>query len=1028
MKKLIILFIQFGFLYSAVFAQINLQKEEHFCALKKLNSPNLSVQFESDSPNSPLHSFDVLDYKIYVDIRSCFISPYPKNFNGTVTVKFRVDSTLNSIQLNAVNTSIVVNSVSLSGVSFSHTGNILTVNLNRTYSPGEITEVKVNYTHQNVTDNAFYTGSGFVFTDCEPEGARKWFPCWDKPSDKATLDLTARVKGDVRLGSNGRLADSTVVGDTAYYHWISRDPIATYLMVISAKVGYNINITYWKRPSNPLDSVPIRFYYNSGESITTIKPKVYNMMTEFSSKFGEYPFEKNGFATLSSQFTWGGMENQTLTSLCSNCWNENIISHELGHQWYGDMISPATWADIWLNEGFATYSEAVWFQYTGGYTSYKNDINANATYYLNNNPGWPIYNPSWAVTTPPTNTLFNTAITYYKGACVLHMLRYMLGDSLFYSFMKSYAMDSLGGFKHNSATTDDMTSKLSAVAGEDLTWFIDQWVKEPNHPVYQNFYSINSLGGSNWRLRFTTNQTQSNSVFHMMPVQVRISFSTGSDSTIRVMNDVNNQTYEFFFERQPTSLVFDPGNDIVLKTAATTLNSAIPVITHTPLEDQYVAAWPSQVGSTVTSPSGLDSVWVQWYKNEPSSKKQFKLINTSGSNFLASFNSMLNDVVPGDFIYYRVFAQNSSASHNRDSTSLYEFRIIDGSLCEGFMPQKFVPSYWSMEYTGTKYWSKGSVSSFGTGTGSAKFDGYNCPSGTVQSIVTLAFTSSGLGDSLKFDFAYAPSPSGVTDSLIIEYSTNSGTDFSALARYWGNNFDGNLNTAPQQSASYVPSVSEWSTAKLLLPQGTNKLRFKARSGKGNNLYLDSICVLESPQPVQSVVNVIPQGFYDVMNNRLRMNDTLTVYLRNSSAPYAIVDSARGVLDSIGFSCQITFGNALSGSYYVVVKHRNSIETWSKSGGENYVRGLAFNYDFTSAQSQAYGGNQVLSGSRYCIFSGDVDQDGTVDASDAGVVDNDASNYASGYLAADLNGDGAVDATDSALADNNASNYISIVRP
>ncbi|MBK6877078.1 MAG: hypothetical protein IPG99_11690 [Ignavibacteria bacterium] len=124
------------FLCSTVFAQNNLQKEQHFCSLKKLNSPNLSVQFDSDSPNSPLHKFDVLDYKIYVDIRSCFISPYPKNFNGNVTVKFRVDTALNSIQLNAVNTSISLSApVSLAGVSFSHASNILTINLDRTYNP-----------------------------------------------------------------------------------------------------------------------------------------------------------------------------------------------------------------------------------------------------------------------------------------------------------------------------------------------------------------------------------------------------------------------------------------------------------------------------------------------------------------------------------------------------------------------------------------------------------------------------------------------------------------------------------------------------------------------------------------------------------------------------------------------------------------------------------------------------------------------------------------------------------------------------
>ncbi|MBK6877080.1 MAG: hypothetical protein IPG99_11700 [Ignavibacteria bacterium] len=186
------------------------------------------------------------------------------------------------------------------------------------------------------------------------------------------------------------------------------------------------------------------------------------MMTHFSNRYGEYPFEKNGFATFSSQFTWGGMENQTLTSLCKNCWNENIISHEMGHQWYGDLISPATWADIWLNEGFATYRRQYGSKIQADILHTRMTLTQNATYYLSNNPGWAMYNPSWAVDTPSTSTLFNTAITYYKGACTLHMLRYTLGESVFFDFMESYAMDSLSGFRHNSAATDDVTAKLSS--------------------------------------------------------------------------------------------------------------------------------------------------------------------------------------------------------------------------------------------------------------------------------------------------------------------------------------------------------------------------------------------------------------------------------------------------------------------------------------------------------------------------------------------------------------------------------------
>lgn len=551
-----------------LFSQSENKKGSDECSFKKMNMKSLPRLFEQDSQNTPKHKFDVLNYKIYVDIRNCFISPYPKNFNGSVTVRFRADSALNSIELNAVNTSILINSVSLAGISYTHSGNILSISLDRTYNAGETAEIKIDYSHQNISDGAFYASGGMVFTDCEPEGARKWFPCYDRPSDKATLDLTAKVPANAKLGSNGRLNDSLVTGDTIYYHWISRDPVATYLTVMSAKVNYNLDIVYWHKLSNPADSIPIRFYYNSGESPAAMKQKIIPMMTYYSQKFGEHAFEKNGFATLNSQFSWGGMENQTLTSLCPGCWSENLISHEFGHQWFGDLITCGTWADIWMNEGFATYLEALWLENTSGYSAYKSDINSDASGYLSSNPGWAMYNPSWAVITPGVNELFNTAITYNKGACVLHMLRYTLGDTVFFNAIKSYATDSAGGFKYNSSVTDDFTSKISSVAGQDLSWFVNQWVKEPNHPVYQNYYNFSTSSGSTWDVKFTARQIQTNSVFHKMPLVIKIGFSTGSDTLIRFMNDANNQQFIFNFNRQPTSLVFDPNNDIVLKQAS----------------------------------------------------------------------------------------------------------------------------------------------------------------------------------------------------------------------------------------------------------------------------------------------------------------------------------------------------------------------------------------------------------------------------------------------------------------------------
>lgn len=546
-----------------------------YCAERKSSLDFSNVEL---SANSPRHSFDVLNYTLDLDLYGNFISPYPKSFTGSVVVTFRIDSSLNTIKLDALNTSLAIDSVRLNGTSFNHASNILTINLDRTYSPGEIANVKIFYRHLNVTDNAFNVGGGFVFTDCEPEGARKWFPNWDKPSDKATLNLRAKVPATVKLGSNGRLADSTKIGDTIYYNWISRDPIATYLMVISAKVNYNLDIVNWQNPNNPSEIIPIRFYWNSGESqssLNNIKTKIIPMATYFSQKFGDHPFEKNGFATLNNQFSWGGMENQTLTSLCPNCWSENLIAHEFAHQWFGDMISPGTWADIWLNEGFATYLEAIWSEYSGGYSAYKQSINGDANSYMSGNPGWPIYNPQWAITTPPTSQLFNSAITYAKGSCVLHMFRYVLGDAQFFNAIKSYATDTLN-FKHKSAVTADFIAKINSVTGQDYTWFFNQWIYNPNHPIYANKYYFMQSDGY-WKVGFIADQTQTNTIFFKMPVELKIQFTDFSDTTIRVMNDIDEQHFVFWFTKQPQSITFDPNNNIVLKQATLSQIPPIPV-------------------------------------------------------------------------------------------------------------------------------------------------------------------------------------------------------------------------------------------------------------------------------------------------------------------------------------------------------------------------------------------------------------------------------------------------------------------
>lgn len=520
-----------------------------------------------------IHSFDVLNYTVDFNLYRCYTPPNPKDYKATLIVTLKAVETIDTVRLNAENASLIIDSVRLAGQSFLHSGDILAIKLNRVYQPGEVLQVKVGFHHTNLNDGGFYCtnyhNAAVVFTDSEPQGARKWFPCWDDPSDKATLDLRARVKSNVRLGSNGILADSLIQGDTLTYHWISVHPIATYIMVMTSRTNYNLDILYWKKTSNPNDSIPIRFYYNPTENPVGIENIMFDLADYYSMRYNEHPFQKNGFATIDTMFTWGGMENQTLTSLCKGCWSESLVAHEFAHQWFGDMITCASWADIWINEGFATWCEANWNENNLGYQYYKAEIQNYAMDYKINNPGWAISVPEWAVSPPESFVLFNWQVTYEKGACILHQLRYLLGDTLFFSTLRTYAADTT--FRFKNASIPDFNTKVNEMSGENYDWYFTDWLLQPNHPIYNNTYNIVNLGGGQWKVNFHTYQEQSIPEFFRMNLEVNVRFTDGTDSTFRFMNNVDHQSYEWFFDKQPVNLIFDPHGDIVLSENTTTV-------------------------------------------------------------------------------------------------------------------------------------------------------------------------------------------------------------------------------------------------------------------------------------------------------------------------------------------------------------------------------------------------------------------------------------------------------------------------
>jgi pimeloyl-ACP methyl ester carboxylesterase len=184
----------------------------------------------------------------------------------------------------------------------------------------------------------------------------------------------------------------------------------------------------------------------------------------------------------------------------------------------------------------------------------------------------------------------------------------------------------------------------------------------------------------------------------------------------------------------------------------------------------------------------------------------------------------------------------------------------------------------------------------------------------------------------------------------------------------------------------------------------------------------------SSRTIHLLVNALLQAQYDPILNRLNSNDSITAYLRNIYSPYSIIDSSKSLIDSNTFKGNFLFLNAISGDYYVVLKHRNSVETWSKSGGISFTQSDTAYFDFTFSQSQAYGNNLIQIGTKWCIYSGDVNQDGYIDLTDILLIFNDASNFSSGYLVTDLNGDTYTDLNDLLIAFNNSVKFIAKITP
>lgn len=379
---------------------------------------------------------------------------------------------------------------------------------------------------------------------------------------------------------------------------------------------------------------------------------------------------------------------------------------------------------------------------------------------------------------------------------------------------------------------------------------------------------------------------------------------------------------------------------------------------------------------------------------------------------------------------------NGTPVHKRAVTVTINTSLT-AAPCEDFSGVKFPPVNMYEEYSGTNYWTKTNESAYGSGTGSAKFDFFNAPLGTVQSIVTNNFTSVAANTYLTFDEAYASHGVGFgPDTLLVETSTNSGISYSTLATLLGKEDGyGELNSAPATLSSFVPAAGEWRPKIYLLPAGTNKIRLKAKSGYGNNLYVDNVCIQVLSVPVNNnSIDIASEGLYQNTDPFWVIKDTVTVVLHRTDLPGVVVDSAKALIGYPGDNAvldSLLFSRALTGIYYRVARHRFSIETWSNAGITYNRGGGSSNHNFIFPGGQAYGNNQALVNIAFdhrAMYSGDCNQDFIIDAGDITIIYNNLIILAEGYLVTDLNGDSLTDVSDLTICYNNVLAGVERVAP
>lgn len=519
-------------------------------AERRLYTPHLYDGAKGSSDATPVpHDYDVREYVIDVKLNDA-----EKKISGNC--KITASSSKNDLRKVQFNFG---NDMSVSAVkqgdkncSFNHASDVLEVTLAVPKQRGENFVLTVYY-GGGPQDGLYFTTKG-VYVCSAMEEAQHWFPCYDLPNDKADrVELIVTCRDDWYVAGNGLLKSEKNNGNgTKTYTWVTNHRIATYLVSISGAYNYSRFGTSWS-------GVPVNYYvFPEHRAYAEICfEHVTRMMNFYSNRFWRYPFddEKYGVAEAEMGF-FGGMENQTCITLNQyyvrpNHTSNNILAHELSHMWFGDCISPGTWKDLWLNEGLATYCDALWEEHDKGKQAFYNRMQYFAQVYFAEDARrrFPVYDPvePWSAT------------VYEKGAWVMHMLRHVLGDEKFFRAWNQYGQS----HKWSHAFTYELQQAMEKEYGRSLQEFFDDWVYKAGYPVYEYDWTA---AGNSVKVNICQVQKQT-SVTPLFDMPIDLTITTQGDGTHveTVFVKDRHHRFDFSYGSPVTNVEFDKDGWVLCK-------------------------------------------------------------------------------------------------------------------------------------------------------------------------------------------------------------------------------------------------------------------------------------------------------------------------------------------------------------------------------------------------------------------------------------------------------------------------------